>query len=96
MGFGTIISSMAERKAARAGHLVGHWHLHLYFPTYTTEREGDNETIIENGRLLALDDPKIRKLCANYGDPEMWLDDDARHQHGWQLLGHYAADPFIG
>ncbi|MCY4192536.1 MAG: hypothetical protein OXD42_14665, partial [Rhodospirillaceae bacterium] len=40
MGFGTIISSMAERRAAREGHLVGHWHLHLYFPTYTAEREG--------------------------------------------------------
>ena len=44
IGFGTIISSMAERNAARMGHLVGHWHVHLYFPTYTVERgSGDNE-----------------------------------------------------
>jgi hypothetical protein len=63
MGFGTIISSMAEREAARMGHLVGHWHLHLYFPTYMTEREGDNEPLIEDGRLKALDDPKIRAMC---------------------------------
>ncbi|MCV0394322.1 MAG: hypothetical protein K5872_13595 [Rhizobiaceae bacterium] len=75
MGFGTIISSMDERRAARMGHLVGHWHLHLYFPTYHLEREGDNELLIENGRLLALDDPQIRKLAANYGDPELWLDE---------------------
>ena len=34
IGFGTIISSMAERKSARMGHLAGHWHVHLYFPTY--------------------------------------------------------------
>jgi len=75
MGFGTIISSMDERRAARMGHLVGHWHLHLYFPTYTIERDGDNETLIENGRLGALDDPAIRKLCAKYGDPDLWLDE---------------------
>ena len=62
IGFGTIISSMDERRAAKQGLTVGHWHLHLYFPTVTLERGGDNETVIEDGRLLALDDPGIRKL----------------------------------
>ncbi|MEO1192316.1 MAG: hypothetical protein AAFY02_11200 [Pseudomonadota bacterium] len=98
MGFGTIISSMDERRAARMGHLVGHWHLHLYFPTYSLEREGDNELLIENGRLLALDDPKIRKLAANYGDPELWLDESWNPAvPGLNMPGdyqqHYAADP---
>ena len=98
MGFGTIISSMAEREAARMGHPVGHWHIHLYFPTYTMERAGDNETIIENGRLGALDDPAIRKLCANYGDPEMWLDESWNPAvPGINMQGdywdHYAQDP---
>lgn len=98
MGFGTIISSMAEREAARMGHPVGHWHIHLYFPTYTMERAGDNETIIENGRLGALDDPAIRKLCANYGDPEMWLDESWNPAvPGINMPGdywdHYAQDP---
>ena len=98
MGFGTIISSMAERQAARAGHLVGHWHLHLYFPTYTLERNGDNETIIENGRLLALDDPDIRKLCAKYGDVDLWLDESWNPAvPGINMPGdywqHYAKDP---
>lgn len=98
MGFGTIISSMAEREAARMGHLVGHWHLHLYFPTYTTERSGDNENIIENGRLLALDDPAIRKLCAKYGDPDLWLDESWNPAvPGINMQGdywsHYAKDP---
>ncbi|MCE8005563.1 MAG: hypothetical protein HEP69_00845 [Aestuariivita sp.] len=98
MGFGTIISSMAERRAARAGHLVGHWHLHLYFPTYTMEREGDNETLIENGRLGALDDPAIRKLCAKYGDVDLWLDESWNPAvPGLNMDGdywdHYGRDP---
>ena len=75
IGFGTIISSMAERIAARQGLPVGHWHLHLYFPTVTLEMEGDNETIIENGRLCALDDPDIRKMAAKHGDADLWLDE---------------------
>jgi hypothetical protein len=75
IGFGTIISSMAERIAARQGLPVGHWHLHLYFPTVTLEMQGDNETIIENGRLCALDDPEIRKMAAKYGDADLWLDE---------------------
>lgn len=99
MGFGTIISSMAERKAARMGHLVGHWHLHLYFPTYTsTLPSGERETVIENGRLGALDDPAIRKLCSKYGDPEMWLDESWNPAvPGINMAGdywdHYARDP---
>ena len=98
MGFGTIISSMDERRAARMGHLVGHWHLHLYFPTYALEREGDNELLIENGRLLALDDPQIRKVAANYGDPELWLDESWNPAvPGLNMPGdyreHYVADP---
>mgnify|MGYP005628439989 FL=1 len=98
IGFGTIISSMDERRAAREGLKVGHWHLHLYFPTYMAEREGDNEPVIEDGRLLALDDPEIRKLAAKHGDPDLWL------QESWipavpginvagEYWKHYANDP---
>lgn len=98
MGFGTIISSMDERRAARAGHLVGHWHLHLYFPTYTMEREGDNEPLIEDGRLLALDDPGIRKIAEKYGDADLWLDESWNPAvPGLNMTGdyqdHYAKDP---
>jgi hypothetical protein len=98
IGFGTIISSMDERRAARAGLKVGHWHLHLYFPTVTLERAGDSETLIEDGRLLALDDPEIRRLAAKHGDPDLWL------QESWipavpglnvdgDYWRHYARDP---
>ncbi len=98
MGFGTIISSMDERRAARLGHLVGHWHLHLYFPTYRLERDGDNELLIENGRLLGLDDPQIRRIAANYGDPDLWLDESWNPAvPGLNMAGdyweHYGRDP---
>lgn len=33
IGFGTVISAVTERADAKAGKLVGHWHVHLYFPT---------------------------------------------------------------
>jgi hypothetical protein len=98
MGFGTIVSSMDERIAAREGKTVGHWHLHLYFPTMTAEMKGDNETIIEEGRLCALDDPEIRKIASKYPHGELWL------QESWipavpginvngDYWKHYAKDP---
>lgn len=98
MGFGTIISSMDERVAARQGLTVGHWHLHLYFPTFHLEMGGDNELLIENGRLLALDDPAIRKIAAKYGDPDLWLDESWNPAvPGLNMKGdywnHYARDP---
>ena len=97
IGFGTIISSMDERRAAREGKKVGHWHLHLYFPTYMA----DNEPVIEDGRLLALDDPEIRKLAQKYGkhhDPMLWLEESwIPAVPGINVKGdywrHYASDP---
>jgi hypothetical protein len=32
--------------------------------------------VIEAGRLLALDDPDIRKIAAKYGDPDVLLQED--------------------
>lgn len=93
MGFGTIISSMDERRAARQNLPVGHWHLHLYFPTYELGMQGDNELLIENGRLLALDDPGIRKLAAKYGDADLWLDESWNPAvPGLNMPGHYWKD----
>lgn len=98
MGFGTIVSSMDERIAAREGKKVGHWHLHLYFPTVTAEMPGDNETIIDKGRLCALDDPQIRKLAAKYPHGELWLQESwIPAVPGLNVNGdywkHYARDP---
>jgi hypothetical protein len=98
MGFGTIISSMDERKAARSDLPVGHWHLHLYFPDYKTETSQGTEWVIREGRLLALDDPDIRKIARKYGDPDLWLDESWNPAvPGLNMAGdyrdHYAADP---
>lgn len=53
IGFGTDISSSAERQAAAMGLPVGHWHVQMYFPTMTCEMiGGGTETIIKDGHLL--------------------------------------------
>lgn len=77
IGYGTPISSGLEREADRQGLEVGHFHIHLYFPTVTvTYADGNTERVVEDGRLKALDDPQIRKLAARYGDPDELLAED--------------------
>ncbi|RVX73470.1 hypothetical protein B0A52_03112 [Exophiala mesophila] len=100
IGFGTIISSDTERRDAKAGKLVGHWHVHLYFPTYTAEDvNGEDVDIIKNGRLKALDDPEVRAIAAKYGDPDELLREDwIPAIPGLNIAGdyneHYARDPY--
>ncbi|KAK5308793.1 hypothetical protein LTR93_012383, partial [Exophiala xenobiotica] len=87
------------RTDAKAGKLVGHWHVHLYFPTYIAEDvEGQDVTIIENGRLKALDAPEVRAIAAKYGDPDELLREDwIPAIPGFNIAGdyneHYAKDP---
>lgn len=76
IGFGSVISSDMERQAAAQGHLVGHWHVHLNFPTYVAEGPEGEDVIIENGHLKALDDPDVRSVAARYGDPDEILRED--------------------
>ena len=78
IGFGTIITSAMERAAvSQKMPFVGHFHTHLYYATVDLDMKGGGvERIIENGRLLALDDPDIRKLAANYGEPSHLLEED--------------------
>ncbi|SDH21703.1 Leucyl aminopeptidase (aminopeptidase T) [Alteribacillus persepolensis] len=99
IGFGTIISSSAEREAAKMGLPVGHWHVHLYFPTMTAEMmDGSTETIIKDGHLLALDDPGVRDIAAQFGDPDILLSESwIPAVPGLNMEGdywkHYANDP---
>jgi hypothetical protein len=78
IGFGSIISSAPETEATLAGlPNVGHWHVHLNYPTVTLETaDGGREAIIEDGRLMALDDPEIRRLAERHGDPDRLLAED--------------------
>ena len=100
IGFGTIISSDQEREDAKAGKLVGHWHVHLYFPTLTgTTADGETITIIKDGRLCALDAPSVREVAAQYGDPDHLLKEDwIPAIPGLNIAGnyneHFAKDPF--
>lgn len=58
---------------------VGHgMHQHTLLPTYQVRiRDTDQwETVINNGRLAALDDPEVRALAARYGDPDEVLSSD--------------------
>ena len=99
IGFGTIISSAQEREAAKLGLPVGHWHLHLYFPTFTCEMpDGSTETVIRDGHLLGLDDPDVRELAARHGDPDQLLAESwIPAVPGINVKGdygtHYAQDP---
>lgn len=44
-------------------------HTDTYFNTLIT----DKGTVVENGHLLALEDPRVRKVASKYGDPDQLL-----------------------
>jgi hypothetical protein len=46
-----------------------HVDFELYFPTVTIA----GKKIVENGHLLALDDPEVRKVAAKFGNPDELL-----------------------
>ena len=79
MGFGTANGNPSEAWAEERGLPWGHVHIHLQFATYVlTTRDGEEITIIKNGRLAALDDPQVVELAATFGDPgellkEAWI-----------------------
>lgn len=76
-GFGTIWREKSELWAAAKGIPFGHLHVHLLMGTYrVTTTRGETLTVIENGRLKALDDPEVRDLAKKYGDPDELLKED--------------------
>ncbi|OGQ80608.1 MAG: hypothetical protein A3F90_11320 [Deltaproteobacteria bacterium RIFCSPLOWO2_12_FULL_60_19] len=98
MGFGTLWRAPEEKWAGERGLLYGHLHIHLLFPTLVvTAKNGRKQAVIRNGRLTALDDPEVRKLAANYGDPNELLSEDWIPQiPGITAAGsyeEYAGDP---
>lgn len=59
------------------GNPVNHFHIYLFFPTYTVKtKDGKTINLVENGRLKALEDPEVRKVAAKYGDPDELLSED--------------------
>lgn len=79
MGFGTRWGGQEEDWAAERGIAYGHLHVHLLYPTIEiTTPGGQTVEVIKDGRLTALDDPEVRDLAADYGDPEELLTEDWR------------------
>lgn len=74
LGFGTFWRGPDEVWAAGRGIPYGHLHVHLLFPTFVLETaDGGKIQLISNGRLVALDDPRVRLAAARYGDPDQLL-----------------------
>ena len=70
-GIGCDWRDRDEVWAGSQGLLHGHLHVHLFFATLEVKTSrGETLTVVENGRLTALDDPEVRKLAAKYGDPD--------------------------
>jgi leucyl aminopeptidase (aminopeptidase T) len=64
-------ASRAHGKVEKAStHKHVHTHGVLVMPTVTVD---DKYTIIMEGHITALDDPKIREIAAKYGDPDKIL-----------------------
>lgn len=76
-GCGTAWRAAEEEWAAERKLAYGHLHVHLLFPTLDlTTKQGEQIRIIEKGRLVALDDPEVRKVAEKYGDPDALLKED--------------------
>lgn len=76
-GFGTRWRGVEEKWAGAEGLVYGHLHVHLLFPTLRiTTVTGETISVIESGRLSALDDPDVRTVASKYGDPDALLRED--------------------
>jgi hypothetical protein len=96
-GLGTRWRSSEEVWAGERRLVYGHLHVHLLAATLVVETPGGDVPVIENGRLSAYDDPEVRDLAAQFGDPDQLLHDDwVPEIPGVTVPGdyaEYAADP---
>ena len=73
---------------------TGHVHVHNYFLTMVLiNADGSRTTFVDKGHLTTLDDPRVRREAAKYGDPDELL------QESWipaipgiNVPGDYSAD----
>ena len=69
------------------------WHIHNTLITYRAKVRGTKNTwltIIDRGRITALDSPEIRALASRYGNPnEVLRQDWIRHLPGINAPGNY-------
>ncbi len=73
-GYGTLAASWWAKTMDMP---VNHYHLRLFFLTYTAHtRDGRTVKLLDRGHLTVLDDPEVRALAAKYGDPDEILSED--------------------
>lgn len=70
------------------------WHGDVFIPYPTVYVDG--KKIVDNGHLMLLDDPDIRRIAAKYGDPdellrEEWVPD---YDADPSIKGHYTKEQF--
>ena len=76
-----------------------HIHIHSLFATLSGKNsKGENITIIDKGHLTSLDDPEVRSLAGNYGDPddllkETWFPAIPGINTPGDYMEDYAKDP---
>jgi hypothetical protein len=80
-GFGSAESIHPKEAidyAKEHGIPTGHLHIHNYFVTYEIKLRGRNEwyKIVDKGRVSIMDDPEIRAIASEYGDPDFLLSYD--------------------
>ena len=75
-GLGTRWRSTEEVWAGERRLVYGHLHVHLLAATLIVETPRGDVPVIEAGRLSAYDDPDVRDLAAQFGDPDQLLHDD--------------------
>lgn len=74
IGMGTANGNPQEKWAEERQLPWGHLHVHCLFPTYRLHTvDGEEITVISEGRLTALDDPEVRRMAERYGDPDELL-----------------------
>lgn len=72
-----VWTKFAQEKGAPASHA---WHIHNVLPTYQVKIRGSGQwlTLIDRGRLAALDAFEARAVASRYGPPDELLRDDWR------------------
>jgi hypothetical protein len=78
-GFGYDADPQDVAYAAKIGVPLRHTaHMHIYFPTvkWRLRDTGEVMTVVNKGRMAALDNPEVRALAARYGDPDTLLSHD--------------------
>ena len=67
---GFLHGSIGSALAAPNHKLIRHFD--MMFPTMVA----DGRVVIQDGHLVALDDPEVRKVAERYGDPDQLLRED--------------------